>query len=78
MVSLAKLGEKPVVAMNPSPLEFTYQVLQVFLSFPAQPEGSGETKGVDRCIWMYVASRDEISAVAVAAVVGYLRGSKSV
>lgn len=39
LLPLAKLWEKPMVAMNPSPLEFTCQVLQVFLSFPAQPEG---------------------------------------
>lgn len=36
---LAQLWEKPMVAMNPSPLDFTCQVLQVFLSFSAQPEG---------------------------------------
>lgn len=39
VLPLAKLWEKLVVAKNPSPPEFTCQILQVFLSFPAQPEG---------------------------------------
>lgn len=39
ILPLAKLWEKPVVAMNPLPLEYTCSVIQVFLSFPAQPDG---------------------------------------
>lgn len=38
ILSLAKLWEKPVGAMNPLLLEHTCSVIQVFLSFPAQPE----------------------------------------